>query len=123
MAVAILGVVLLLSPTDGSKKDGSGVSVPKNATNPSASVNYVVEPPSDIAGRCSPSNLPGSIPACLEACYPASCCYIMSDSGNKCWNIIMIRRVSRRASNTDHTVIFFMIHGTARQMECFELLH
>ncbi|KAL7457247.1 hypothetical protein ACHAWC_008759 [Mediolabrus comicus] len=87
MAVAILGVVLLLSPTDGSKKDGSGVSVPKNATNPSASVNYVVEPPSDIAGRCSPSNLPGSIPACLEACYPASCCYIMSDSGNKCWDI------------------------------------
>jgi hypothetical protein len=87
IAVAILGVVLLLSPTDGSKKDGSGVSVPTNATNPSASVNYVAAPPSDIAGRCSPSNLPGSIPACLEACYPASCCYDMSDSGNKCWDI------------------------------------
>ena len=87
IAVASLGVALLLSPTDGSKKDGSGVSVPKNSSKPSASVNYVKAPPSDIAGRCSPSNLPGSIPACLEACYPASCCYEMSDSGNKCWDI------------------------------------
>lgn len=26
------------------------------------------EPPSDIQGRCGPSNLPGSLSACLAAC-------------------------------------------------------
>ncbi|KAL7487122.1 hypothetical protein ACHAW6_012728 [Cyclotella cf. meneghiniana] len=32
-------------------------------------------PPSDIEARCSASNLPGSLSACLAACLPSACCY------------------------------------------------
>ena len=78
LATAMLGAVLLLSERGRFGSDGS-VEKP-GLTN----VNHVKPPPSDIDGRCSASNLPGSLPACLEACYPASCCYGNSDSGTKC---------------------------------------
>ena len=82
IVVAILGVVLNLSERDNGL--GGNESVSKNSTTPAAAVNYVLPPPSDIDGRCSSSNLPGSLPACLEACYPAACCY--NENGEKCLN-------------------------------------
>ena len=47
---------------------------------------YVVDPPLDIEGRCSPANLPGSSSACYEACLPAMCCY-PSSRGPSCLNV------------------------------------
>eukprot|EP00986_Skeletonema_menzelii_P019648 scaffold28790_cov160-Skeletonema_menzelii.AAC.4 len=79
LAVAMLGAVLLLSER-GIGFDSGGRDEP----GPGANVNHVKPPPSDIDGRCSSSNLPGSLPACLEACYPASCCYSNSGSGARC---------------------------------------
>lgn len=37
--------------------------------------NYLDGPPADIIGRCSPSNLPASLQACMTACSAAICCY------------------------------------------------
>uniref|UniRef100_A0A7S2KIK3 Uncharacterized protein n=1 Tax=Skeletonema marinoi TaxID=267567 RepID=A0A7S2KIK3_9STRA len=82
LAIAMLGVVLLLSERGIGFGSGND-SVEKNLTGPGGDVTYVKPPPSDIDGRCSSSNLPGSLPACLEACYPAACCY-SNDSGTKC---------------------------------------
>eukprot|EP00571_Detonula_confervacea_P008369 CAMPEP_0172327768 /NCGR_PEP_ID=MMETSP1058-20130122/60003_1 /TAXON_ID=83371 /ORGANISM="Detonula confervacea, Strain CCMP 353" /LENGTH=1143 /DNA_ID=CAMNT_0013044853 /DNA_START=83 /DNA_END=3514 /DNA_ORIENTATION=+ len=41
------------------------------------------EPPFDIEGRCSPSNLPGSLEACAAACSPSACCYPNNQQGVK----------------------------------------
>ncbi len=86
LAMAMLGAVLLLSERGIGFGSGNNESVgnEKNFVGPGVDVKYVKPPPSDIDGRCSSSNLPGSLPACLEACYPASCCYGDSDSGAKC---------------------------------------
>lgn len=35
----------------------------------------ILPPPADIEARCSASNLPGSLAACLSACLPSACCY------------------------------------------------
>eukprot|EP00986_Skeletonema_menzelii_P020613 scaffold31801_cov148-Skeletonema_menzelii.AAC.1 len=87
LASVILGAVMLESERGLGLGLFSGVSdesVEKNLLGPGTNVNHVKPPPSDIDGRCSSSNLPGSLPACLEACYPASCCYSKADSGTKC---------------------------------------
>ncbi|KAL9190900.1 hypothetical protein ACHAXT_000606 [Thalassiosira profunda] len=47
----------------------------ESVTSRSQLLEYPEAPPSDIEGRCSPSNLPGSLSACLSACLPSSCCY------------------------------------------------
>lgn len=41
----------------------------------SSSFAVIETPPSDIEGRCSASNLPRSLDACLTACHPSACCY------------------------------------------------
>ena len=85
LAIAMLGVVLLLSERGIGFGSGNDDDVTMDLANPTPEAgHYVVPPPSDIDGRCSPSNLPGSLPACLEACYPAACCYSNFEGGKKC---------------------------------------
>ena len=45
----------------------------------------ISKPVPDIEGRCSPSNLPGSLSACRDACLDAACCYSNVD-GEKCYD-------------------------------------
>ena len=45
----------------------------------------ISKPVSDIEGRCSSSNLPGSLSACKEACAEAACCY-SNVEGEKCYD-------------------------------------
>jgi len=59
-------------PTPPAKSTSFGYSLP-----------YVKDPPSDIEGRCSPSNLPGSLSACMAACLPSMCCYPDRANNNK----------------------------------------
>eukprot|EP00581_Thalassiosira_minuscula_P004667 CAMPEP_0183746230 /NCGR_PEP_ID=MMETSP0737-20130205/66647_1 /TAXON_ID=385413 /ORGANISM="Thalassiosira miniscula, Strain CCMP1093" /LENGTH=1405 /DNA_ID=CAMNT_0025981917 /DNA_START=125 /DNA_END=4338 /DNA_ORIENTATION=- len=58
------------SPASNSSASSSSFASP-----PSPPKQYLQAPPSDIEGRCSPSNLPGSLPACLSVCLAAACCY------------------------------------------------
>ena len=48
-------------------------------------LDYVEDPPIDIEGRCSPSNLPGSLSACYSACTRSACCY-PDFRGTLCFN-------------------------------------
>ncbi|KAL7466201.1 hypothetical protein ACHAXS_006490 [Conticribra weissflogii] len=73
---------------DGSNSTENVVNdsnlAPSSTPDPKA-VTIVEPPPKDIEGRCSPSNLPGSISVCLAACLPSACCY--SDySGKLCFH-------------------------------------
>ena len=60
-----IAAALILVFNDGTEEEASAT----------AAEEYLEEPPSDIEGRCSPSNLPGSLSACLSACLPSACCY------------------------------------------------
>ena len=98
--VVILGMLLLLlgvaiggyfmfSPAenddDGKADEDAAVVVVAhtNDTNATSSFNTtiyinettIVLPPVDIEARCSASNLPGSLSACLLTCLPSACCY------------------------------------------------
>lgn len=46
-----------------------------NANSDQTNKTVITPPPSDIEARCSASNLPGSLSACLSACLPSACCY------------------------------------------------
>ena len=60
----------------GNNGSVATTSAPDRTGNNSTSTQkYLVDPPLDIEGRCSPSNLPGSMQSCYEACLPAACCY------------------------------------------------
>eukprot|EP00581_Thalassiosira_minuscula_P016965 CAMPEP_0183713304 /NCGR_PEP_ID=MMETSP0737-20130205/8180_1 /TAXON_ID=385413 /ORGANISM="Thalassiosira miniscula, Strain CCMP1093" /LENGTH=1480 /DNA_ID=CAMNT_0025942067 /DNA_START=132 /DNA_END=4571 /DNA_ORIENTATION=+ len=75
-------IVLLLKDSEENENGEIGTSTRSNvdqsapATVPTQSPRqYLQAPPFDIEGRCTPSNLPGSLPACIIACLPAACCY------------------------------------------------
>lgn len=79
VAGGVLAAVLILDGDIIKKKAEETPSDEDPAPiQPSASfnsTNEIAPPPKDIEGRCSPSNLPGSLSACLSACLPSACCY------------------------------------------------
>jgi hypothetical protein len=70
----------------GGETENEAVNIPDDAMD-SAKTNDtdIVSPPADIEARCSASNLPGSLSACLSACLPSACCY-SGFSGETCTN-------------------------------------
>ena len=99
--VVIIGLFLLLSglglggyfyffqrdelKDESGSKEASGIT-DHNITKNSSKVDIVIStPPSDIEARCSASNLPGSLSACLSACLPSACCY-PSFTGETCFD-------------------------------------
>ena len=96
LAVLVLGLggagaaLYVLKPWDSDSDDYSAdeqdSTLPAFNPAPTASPkksNVIKPPPIDIEGRCSPSNLPGSLSVCLSACIPSSCCY-PDYSGDMC---------------------------------------
>ena len=64
--------------TDTSEEIDHETSEVKNETGSSinqSNVTLIAPPPPDIEARCSASNFPGSLSACLSACISSACCY------------------------------------------------
>lgn len=64
--------------TDTPEEMDDETSKVKNETGASVNpsdITVIAPPPPDIEARCSASNFPGSLSACLAACIPSACCY------------------------------------------------
>ncbi|KAL7483741.1 hypothetical protein ACHAW6_009377 [Cyclotella cf. meneghiniana] len=79
IAVIIAVVVIFTAPSGSDSSTSSQFEVDGNPSGPPALLNTPYStlplPVRDIEGRCSPSNFPGSVGACSEACDVAACCY------------------------------------------------
>ena len=83
VAVIVIVVVVVYITTYQSSDDEA---VPLNDTEIILECeDCISKPVSDIEGRCSSSNLPGSLSACQEACAAAACCY-SNFEGEKCYD-------------------------------------
>ncbi|KAL7510134.1 hypothetical protein ACHAXN_007051 [Cyclotella atomus] len=74
-----------VSEEDSSEEKDSLGLVLAPTSSPKKEVVVIKEPPVDIEGRCSPSNLPGSLSKCLSGCLPSACCY-PDYSGESCYD-------------------------------------
>jgi len=91
--IAIVVIVLVVVYTTSESKQGKAGNHPSGPQIPpenDAEVAFdckgcISKPVIDIEGRCSPSNLPGSLSACREACLEAACCY-SNFEGEKCYD-------------------------------------
>eukprot|EP00804_Cyclotella_cryptica_P014441 CCRYP_004792-RB/>CCRYP_004792-RB protein AED:0.03 eAED:0.03 QI:513/1/1/1/0.5/0.33/3/133/1137 len=79
IAVIIAVVVIFIAPSRSENSTSSHFEVDYSPTGPPARLkppySTLPLPVRDIEGRCSPSNFPGSVGACSEACDVAACCY------------------------------------------------
>jgi hypothetical protein len=73
-----------VSEDSSEEKDSLGLVLAPTIS-PKREVVIIKEPPVDIEGRCSPSNLPGSLSQCLSGCLPSACCY-PDYSGESCYD-------------------------------------
>ena len=86
-AIVVGGIItaaIFLAPF-GSNENYTNHSIDDNSTASSHGEDYLPLPVHDIEGRCSPSNIHGSMGACVEACSMAACCY-PGYSGNSCYD-------------------------------------
>jgi hypothetical protein len=88
--VVITIVLFLIVPSEPSdSSDISNFGAEDSASETPAGVDNPNPPPPlparDIEGRCSPSNFPGSIGSCSDACSVAACCY-PGFSGQSCYD-------------------------------------
>jgi hypothetical protein len=77
----VITAAIFLSPFDTSDKTANL----EDDSVPSEREFVLPIPVRDIAGRCSPSNIHGSMAACVEACSMAACCY-PGFSGRACYD-------------------------------------
>ena len=86
MVVVIVYITTYQSSGEKSKQIQPQIPLPEeDFAGTSDCEECISQPASDIEGRCSASNLPGSLSACREACEEAACCY-SSFKGTKCYN-------------------------------------
>lgn len=92
LIVVIIIVVLVVYVTKSAsmKIQAGNPSRPQISPENDVEVAFVCKgciskPVIDIEGRCSPSNLPGSLSVCREACFEAACCY-SNVEGEKCYD-------------------------------------
>lgn len=80
LIAGIVATVIVFAPfgTNDNMQDQDNLELPKDTITPPLPIR-------DIEGRCSPSNIHGSMDLCIEACEKAACCY-PSFSGESCYD-------------------------------------
>ena len=80
LIAGIVATVIVFAPFDfnDNMQDQDNLELPKDTITPPLPIR-------DIEGRCSPSNIHGSMDLCIEACEKAACCY-PSFSGESCYD-------------------------------------
>ena len=86
IVVVIVYITTSQSSDDEPKQIQPQMPLPENDSEVALECkDCVSKPVPDIEGRCSPSNLPGSLSECKEACKQAACCY-SNFEGEKCYD-------------------------------------
>lgn len=85
VVAACIAAAIFLAPFDSGEK-ATNVDLEENVSEESPDGSDIPpDPVVDIEGRCSPSNIHGSVSACVHACSMAACCY-PGFSGKSCFD-------------------------------------
>lgn len=92
VVIVIVVVIVYITTSRSSDDDSKSKQIQTQKPLVESDVELISEcadciskPVSDIEGRCSPSNLPGSMSSCKNACSAAACCY-PNFEGEKCYD-------------------------------------